>query len=171
MCRNGPLPRPKAAVKTHGWFATCACLSSKARLGPELRAKKRPRPELAPACSQEFVRSRQKARQRAFRGAGPGASCQEFPSGIFGLEDLAPAIHPALQVDVVRSAKLARVLVLDIGRPGERIRGAALAALHARSLSFRNSHEVLQEPFTRPLCGIGPPVAVKRNREWGRYTN
>src|SRR3954454_11703279 len=58
----------------------------------------------------------------------------------FHLQDLAAAIHPGLEVDVVGAAKLARVLVLDIGRGLERIGRAAHAAARRRGLSFRNGH-------------------------------
>src|SRR5215204_2373996 len=73
-----------------------------------------------------------------------GASGQALPerSGLrgFHLEDLATAVHAGLEVDVVRSAKLARILVLDIGRGFERVGRAAHAAARRRGLSFRNGH-------------------------------
>src|SRR5215218_4868459 len=58
----------------------------------------------------------------------------------FHLEDLAAAVHAGLEVDVVRAAKLARILVLDIGRGLERVGRAAHAAARRRGLSFRNGH-------------------------------
>src|SRR5271163_1271283 len=44
------------------------------------------------------------------------------------LQDLAPPIHPAFEVDVMGAAQFARVLVLDIGRGLEGVGGAAHAA-------------------------------------------
>src|SRR5829696_7233149 len=58
----------------------------------------------------------------------------------FHLEDLAAAVHAGLEVDVVRAAKLARILVLDIGRGLQRVGRAAHAAARRRGLSFRNGH-------------------------------
>src|SRR5262245_13773539 len=59
------------------------------------------------------------------------------------LEDLPAAIHAGLQVDVVRAAQFARILVLDVGRLLQRVRRAAHAAPGRRGFSFRNSHETL----------------------------
>src|SRR5215204_2921454 len=73
-----------------------------------------------------------------------GASGQALPerSGLRGLhlEDLAAAVHAGLEVDMVRAAKLARILVLDIGRGFERVGRAAHAAARRRGLSSRNGH-------------------------------
>src|SRR5215831_12700030 len=45
-------------------------------------------------------------------------------SGLFlRLEDLAAAVHAGLEIDVMRPAQLAGILVLDIGRLLQRIRG------------------------------------------------
>src|SRR5690606_20564999 len=56
------------------------------------------------------------------------------------LENLTPTIHTALQIDMVRTAKFARVLVLDIGRGLECVSRTAHAALRRRRFSFRYSH-------------------------------
>ena len=52
------------------------------------------------------------------------------------LQNLAAAIHAGLQVDMVRTTQFAKVLVLDIGRRGERVGGASEPALHSRGFSF-----------------------------------
>ena len=66
-------------------------------------------------------------------------------SGFLGLDvqDLAAAIHAGLQIDVVRTAQFARILVFDIGGLREGVGRAAESALHRRCLSFRNCHDVL----------------------------
>ena len=55
-------------------------------------------------------------------------------------QHLAAAIHAGLQVDVMRTAHFAGVLVLDIGRGLERVGRAAHAALGRRGFSFWHSH-------------------------------
>jgi hypothetical protein len=55
-------------------------------------------------------------------------------------EHLTAAIAPRLQVNMVRAAQLAGVLVLDIGRRLQRIVASSVAPLHARDFSFGNSH-------------------------------
>src|SRR3954447_342969 len=84
--------------------------------------------------------------------------------GGFHLEDLAAAVHAGLEVDMVRAAKLARILVLDIGRGLERVGRAAHAAARRRGLSFRNGHgssPVVRRPSKakRPT-GRAPEPAV-----------
>ena len=56
------------------------------------------------------------------------------------LEHLTAAIHAALQVDVVRAAQFAGILVLDIGRRLEGVGGAAHAAAGGRGFASRNGH-------------------------------
>src|SRR5689334_9279088 len=56
------------------------------------------------------------------------------------LEDLTAAVHAGLQVDVVRTAQFARVLVLDIGGTLERVGRAAHATARGRGFSLRNGH-------------------------------
>jgi len=58
----------------------------------------------------------------------------------FDLQHLAPAITARFEIDMVRPAKLARFLVLDIGRGFQRVVGTPVIALHARGFSFGNSH-------------------------------
>src|SRR3954464_13879980 len=76
---------------------------------------------------------------------------------------LATAVLAGLQVDVVRAAKLARFLVLDVGRLVEPIMGTAEAALHARGLVTWNGHLKLRgnydgrhdgRPFARAYSGF-----------------
>ena len=70
------------------------------------------------------------------------------------LEHLAAAVHAGLQVDVVRTAQFARILVLDIGRSLQRIGRTAHVASRRRRLFLRNCHDDLQraargDPFRR----------------------
>src|SRR3569623_1835421 len=60
--------------------------------------------------------------------------------GLLGLENLLAAIHAGLQVDMVRAAQFARILVLDIGRGGQGSGGTAEPALHQRGLALWNGH-------------------------------
>ena len=69
-----------------------------------------------------------------------------------GLQHLATAIHAGLQVDVMRTAQFAGVLVLDVGRGGEGVGGAAETALHRRGLAFWNGHVCL----SKRCCNVGP---------------
>src|SRR3979411_2422796 len=72
---------------------------------------------------------------RQFRGTGT-------PGSGFGLdlEHLPSTIHAGLQVDVVRTAEFARVLVLDIGGLLQGVGGPAHAAARRRGFSFRKCH-------------------------------
>src|SRR5690606_13089669 len=58
----------------------------------------------------------------------------------FGLllcrEDLTAAIHAGLEIHVMRTAQLTRILVFDIGGVGDRVGRTAEAALHRRGLAF-----------------------------------
>ena len=47
---------------------------------------------------------------------------------LLGLQDLAATIHAGLEIDVMRTAQFAGVLVLDVGRLLERVGRAAHAA-------------------------------------------
>src|ERR1035438_2647856 len=57
-----------------------------------------------------------------------------------GLEHLAALVHAGLQVDVVRTAQFAGILVLDVSRLLERVGRPAHAAARRRGFSFRHSH-------------------------------
>src|SRR5262249_23615016 len=63
-----------------------------------------------------------------------------------GLENLAALVLPRLEIDVVRPAALARLLVLDVGWCAQGIRRAALAAFHARYFFPGNGHVNLSAP-------------------------
>ena len=56
----------------------------------------------------------------------------------------AAAIHAALQIDVVRTAQLARVLVLDVCGLRQRVGRPAEAPLHRRCFPFRDGHIALR---------------------------
>src|SRR5688500_15583609 len=62
-------------------------------------------------------------------------------SGLLGFEDLPAAIHAGLQIHVVRTAQLARILVLDIGGGAQRIGRTTKAALHWRGLALWHCHQ------------------------------
>src|SRR5262249_41945672 len=63
------------------------------------------------------------------------------PSDLFPrLEDLPAAVHAGLEIDVVGPAQLARILVFHIGRPRQRIGGAAHPASRRRCFAFRDGH-------------------------------
>ncbi|SOR28840.1 protein of unknown function [Methylorubrum extorquens] len=78
-------------------------------------------------------------RRRGPRGA-VGARAVALRLGGLHLQNLTAAVHAGLQVDVVRTAQFARVLVLDIGRGLEGVGGAAHAATGGGGLSLRNGH-------------------------------
>ena len=72
------------------------------------------------------------------------------------LENLPAPVHAGLQIDVVRTAQLTRILVLDIRRLLERIRRSAHAAPRRRGFSFWNSHgELLKRRAKHAKNGIG----------------
>ncbi|CAH1670329.1 hypothetical protein BOSEA31B_13547 [Hyphomicrobiales bacterium] len=76
-----------------------------------------------------------------FAGAAALPHPGQSASGVgLDLEHLTAAIHAALQVDMVRAAQLAGVLVFDIGGLLQRVGRAAHATLRRRRLSLRNGH-------------------------------
>src|SRR5215831_21162482 len=84
--------------------------------------------------------------------AVPARPESAFAGSDFGLrlEHLPATIHAGLEVDVVRTTQLARVLVLDIGRRLERVGGAPHAAARRRGLFPWHGHGiVLLELFRR----------------------
>jgi len=90
---------------------------------------------------------------RQFRGTGT-------PGSGFGLdlEHLPATIHAGLQVDVVRTAEFARVLVLDIGGLLQGVGGPAHAAARRRGFSFRNGHG--KSPATAPGLPMRPVAQI-----------
>src|SRR5262249_30000908 len=80
----------------------------------------------------------------AARASAPGSAPRRGASDLgFRLEHLAAAVHAGLEIDMVRTAQLARVLVLDIGRLLERVGGAAHAPPRRRGLFLRHSHGIV----------------------------
>ena len=91
--------------------------------------------QLAPAKSSAV-------RREALREIPATPPPQAGVSGLSsGLEHLAALVHAGLQIDMVWAPQLAGILVLDIGRPLERIGGAPHAAPGGRCFSFRDSHD------------------------------
>src|SRR4029450_7246056 len=67
------------------------------------------------------------------------------------LQYLTATIHAGLQIDMVRAAQFAGILVLDIGRGLQRIGGTPPAALRRRSFSFWNSHGITHSSVKSPI--------------------
>src|SRR5262245_34089065 len=67
----------------------------------------------------------------------PGTFLSDFR---LGLQHLPALIHAGLEVDVVRAAQLARVLVLNVGRLLQRIRRTAHATPRGRGFFLRHGH-------------------------------
>src|SRR5215813_3810387 len=59
---------------------------------------------------------------------------------LLGLQHLPALVHAGLEVEVMRTAQLAGVLVLDISGLLERVRRTAHATARRRSFSAGNSH-------------------------------
>ena len=95
-------------------------------------------PESRRACSSAAL-ARAPAPPPTLRRCPSG--CVRLPSCL-ALRICRPPIHAAggLEVDMVRAAQFARILVLDIGRLLQRIGRAAHAATRRRRFSFRNGH-------------------------------
>src|ERR1700730_2314798 len=93
-------------------------------------------------------------------GPGPARDNSGQPKSGFGLdlEHLAATIHAGLQVDVVRTAQFARILVLDIGWLLEGVGGPAHAAARGRGFSFRNAHG--KSPATAPGLPMRPAAQI-----------
>ena len=89
-------------------------------------------------------RKRRSSRKIKKAGARPAffydAPEERLFFGRFDLQHLTAAIHAGLQIDVMRTAQLAGILVFDIGRGFDGVGGATEPALHRRGFSFRNSH-------------------------------
>src|SRR5262249_38921844 len=71
---------------------------------------------------------------------GGGTPARAASGLLLGLEHLAAAVHAGLEIDMVRPAQLARILVLDVGRLRQGVGGAAHAAPRRRCFSFRDGH-------------------------------
>src|SRR6201988_5528349 len=70
----------------------------------------------------------------------PNLASPTLVSGLFLLQHLPALVHAGLEVEVVRTAQLARVLVLDIGGLLQRVGGAAHATARRRGFSAGNGH-------------------------------
>jgi hypothetical protein len=62
-----------------------------------------------------------------------------FFLGLLG-ENLAAAVHPGLEIDMMRAPQLARILVFHVGRRLERIGRTPESALHPGGFAFGNGH-------------------------------
>src|SRR5437016_4481653 len=85
------------------------------------------------------LRSAQAVRCRA----GVQTTDQSWPllSGfLFGLQNLAALVHAGLQIEVVRTAQFAGILVLNVSGLLERVRRAAHATARRRGFSAGNGH-------------------------------
>src|SRR5690606_23504790 len=87
---------------------------------------------------------------------------------LLDVENLPAAIHAGLEVDVMRAAQLARILVLDIGRGGKGVGRAAEAALHRRGLSFWHCHGRYSENSISLRRQSGPERKISE-RGWALY--
>src|SRR3954452_5823630 len=83
-----------------------------------------------------------------------------FPSGfLLGLQNLAALVHAGFQIEVVRTAQFAGILVLGIGRLLERVRRAAHATPRGRCFSSGNGHNGPLGMLSEASSGCGPPCA------------
>src|SRR5262245_59542703 len=93
---------------------------------------------------------------------------EEACSGLFlRLEHLAAAVHAGLEIDVVRPAQFARILVLDIGRLRQRVGGAAHPAARWRRFSFRDGHG--RAPAARWEAGLIEDDAGPSQAPWNAF--
>src|SRR5262245_52563765 len=67
------------------------------------------------------------------------------------LQYLTAAIHAGLKIDMVRTAQLTGILVLDIGRGLQRVGRTAHTTLRRRSFSFWNSHGITHSSVKSPI--------------------
>src|SRR4030081_1722372 len=91
---------------------------------------------------------RQRARQKPPRAGAGEPACVRMANAAgsnlgLRLENLAPAIQAGLEINVVRTAQLARILVFDIGRGLEGVGGAAHAAPRRRGLLSWHGHGIV----------------------------
>src|SRR5712671_4329197 len=82
--------------------------------------------------------------------SGRPFACPLLSSGfLLGLQNLTALVHAALEVEVVRAAEFAGILVLDVSGLLERVRRAAHATARRRGFSAGNGH------FRKSSRGIG----------------
>src|SRR5688572_5615169 len=102
-----------------------------------------------PRCAQRVIRRREcqsPKRSRAYLNLGARSNAKRRSLAacalrfFLRLQDLAAAVHAGLEIDVVRTAQLTRVLVLDVGRLLERIGRLAHALTRRRGFLFGDGH-------------------------------
>src|SRR4051812_47742201 len=76
----------------------------------------------------------------ANRRAATGGATSVRSGVLLDLENLAALVHAGLQVEVVRTAQFAGILVFGVGRLLERVGGTAHATPRRRCFSSRNGH-------------------------------
>ena len=120
---------PRAGNEPYGGVSTAACRVHRPAAGlPERRAglpgaaaggagDRRCLLQGAPGRPARPVRALAETTKTGACGAGSIKDCRRALSGFrLHLQDLAAPVHPGLQVDMVRTAQLSRVFVLDMGR-------------------------------------------------------
>src|SRR5436305_9376935 len=78
---------------------------------------------------------------------------------LLGLQNLAALVHAGLEVEMMRTAQFAGILVLGIGRLLQRVRRAAHATPRGRCFSSGNGH------FGSPLGMLSVGIVPKRTAE------
>src|SRR5271166_121713 len=92
-------------------------------------------------CRPRRARGQKPARRPAFSRDGTSSAKRSgFAGRGLRLQDLAAAIHPGLQVDVMGTAQLARILVFDISRSLEGVGRAAHAAARRGGFASGDGH-------------------------------
>jgi len=68
-------------------------------------------------------------------------------SGFLFDQDLAALVHPGLQIEMMRAAQFAGILVLNVSRLLQRVSGTAHATPRGRGFSSRNGHVMVLAGF------------------------
>src|SRR5579864_8552864 len=104
-----------------------------------MRSSGKPKTNMTPSSPTAPAAGRQPT---ALGVHSPGGAPEPLRLGLL-VQHLPAAIHAGLEIDVVRAAQLAGILVLDIGRPLQCVGGATHAALGGRRFSLRHGHAAL----------------------------
>jgi len=98
------------------------------------------------------ARSTRRTTPAAWTGALFAGICDGLWRSGFGsgLEHLPAPIHAGLEIDVVRTAQLAGILVFNVGRPLERIGRTAHPTPGGRCFSFGTAMSILSAPMQAP---------------------
>src|SRR6266404_2804982 len=80
---------------------------------------------------------------------------------LLGLENLPALIHAGLQIEVMRTAQFAGILVLGIGRLLQCVRRAAHATPRGRCFSPGNGHNGPLGVLSEASSGAGRPSAAR----------